>query len=111
MISRILFGITAIYIFHIAVTPAACILCLFVFQMWCYSVMKITPHWLTILLIILSNDVQLHLGPYLQINFNSIAKDNFERVRLIESHNSIFNYDLICIYGTSLNDSVELPET
>ena len=37
--------------------------------------------------------------------------DNFQRVRLIEAHNCIFNYDLISICETSLNDSVELPET
>ena len=41
----------------------------------------------------------------------SLAKDNFQRVRLIEAHNSIFNYDLISICETSLNDSVELPDT
>ena len=44
-------------------------------------------------------------------NLNSLAKDNFQRVRLIEAHNSIFNYDLISICETSLNDSVELPLT
>ena len=44
-------------------------------------------------------------------NVNSLAKDNFQRVRLIEAHNSIFNYNLISICETSLNDSVELPET
>ena len=75
------------------------------------------PNWLTILLIILSNDVQLNPGPspqnfnFMTWNVNSIAKDNFERVGLIEAHNSIFNYDLISLCETSLNDSVELPET
>ena len=50
-------------------------------------------------------------------NVNSLAKDNFQRVRnfkrvrLIEAHNAIFNYDLISIYETSLNDTVEIPET
>ena len=44
-------------------------------------------------------------------NLNSLAKDNFQRIRLIEAHNSIFNYDLISICETSLNDSVELPST
>ena len=43
-------------------------------------------------------------------NFNSIAKDDFQRVRLIETHNSIFNYDLISICETSLNDSIKLPD-
>ena len=42
-------------------------------------------------------------------NVNSLAKDNFQR--LIKAHNSIFNYDLISICETSLNDTVELPET
>ena len=43
-------------------------------------------------------------------NLNSLAKDNFQRVCLIEAQNTFFNYDLISIYETSLNDSVELPE-
>ena len=42
---------------------------------------------------------------------NSLGKDNFQRVLLIEAHNSTFNYDLISICETSLNDSVELPDT
>ena len=42
-------------------------------------------------------------------NVNTIAKDNFQRVHLIEAHNSIFNYDLISICETSLNDSIKLP--
>ena len=44
-------------------------------------------------------------------NLNSIAKDNYHRVSLIEAQNSIFYYDLISICETCLNDSVELPET
>ena len=77
--------------------------------------MKITPNWLTILLIILSNDVQLNPGPspqsfnFMTWNVNSIAKDNFECVGLIEALNSIFNYDLISLGET--NEPVELPET
>ena len=43
-------------------------------------------------------------------NVNSIAKDNFQHVRLIEAHNSIFNYDLISICETSLNNSIKLPD-
>ena len=44
-------------------------------------------------------------------NINPLAKENFQRTRLIEAHNSIYNYDLISICETSLNDTVELPET
>ena len=43
-------------------------------------------------------------------NVNSLATDNFQSVRLIEAHNSLFNYDMVSICQTSLNDSVELPE-
>ena len=41
---------------------------------------------------------------------NSLAKENFERVTLIEAHNSIFDYDLISICETSLKDSIEIPD-
>ena len=44
-------------------------------------------------------------------NLNPLAKENCQRVQLIEAHNSIFNYDFISICETSLNDSVELPGT
>ena len=43
-------------------------------------------------------------------NVNSISKDNFHRVRLIEARNSLFNYDLTSICETSLNDSIKLPD-
>ena len=44
-------------------------------------------------------------------NANLSAKDYFERVRFIQAHTSIFNYNIISICETSLNDLVELPET
>ena len=44
-------------------------------------------------------------------NVNSLAKEEFQRVRLIEAHNSTFIYDMISICETSLNDSVVLPES
>ena len=80
---------------------------------------SLVPRWLRIILIILSNEINLNPGPHFQNNLfnfmswnvNSLAKGNFQRVRPIEAHNSIFNYDLISICETSLNDSVELPDT
>ena len=44
------------------------------------------------------------------MEFKPLAKDNFQHVRLIEAHHSIFNYDVIAFCETSLNDSVDLPE-
>ena len=75
--------------------------------------------WYFQLVIYLSNDISKNPGPQFHNNFsnfmswnlNSIAKDNFHRVSLVEAHNSIFQYDVISICETCLNDSVELPET
>ena len=39
-------------------------------------------------------------------NLNSVTTNNFERVHLIEAHNSLFNYDLISICETNLNESL-----
>ena len=119
IITRTIFGSILIYMFALANTPATCTLCLIVFQIWCYSCVTNVANWLSIILIILSNDIHLNPGPQYHNNFftfmswnvNSLAKDDFQRVRLIEAHNSIFNYDMISICETSLNDSVELPET
>ena len=119
IISSVISGTLLFYIFYISVTPATCYLCLIIFHIHCHSCVKRVPHWLPIILIILSNDVHLNPGPQFQSNFfnftswnvNSLAKENFQRVRLIEAHNSIFNYDLISICETSLNDTVELTET
>ena len=117
-LSRILFFITSNYIFYLATTPTAFLLCISVLQNIWQSYSRNCPYWLTILLILLSNDVQLNPGPpnhnnllhFMSWNLNSLAKDNFQRVRLLEAHNSNFNYDLISICETSLNDSVELPD-
>ena len=116
----LLSGDLLLYILRISITPATCNLYLIIFQIWCHSYVKRVSRWLPIILIILSNDVNLNPGPgthsqnnlfnYMSWNV-SLAKDNFQRVRLIEAHNSIFNYDLISICETSLNDSVELPDT
>ena len=98
--------------FTIAVCPAAKIICLFVFQVLCHSYFKIVPTWLSILLILLSHDIHLNPGLGYQNNFlnfmnwnlNSMSKNDFSRVRLIEAHNCVFNYDLISVCETNLND-------
>ena len=77
--------------------------------------------WYFQLVIYLSNDISKNPGPephfqnnffnFMSWNLNSLAKDNFHGVSLIEAHNSFFlNYDLISVSETSLNNSVELPE-
>ena len=90
-----------------------------IFQLWWHSFTIHVSPWLPTILVLLSNDIHLNPEPHFQNSFfnfmlwnlNSLAKDNFQRIRLIESHNSLFNYDLISICESSLNSSVELPET
>ena len=97
IISRFISATLSLYIFSISITPATCTLCLIIFQIWCLSYVKRVPHWLPIILIILSNDVHLNPGPQFQnnsLNFmswnvNSLAMDNFQRIRLIEAHPNI----------------------
>ena len=103
--------------FSIAHTQSCHTLSLLVLQICCHSLRN--NQWLPIILILLANDIQLNPGPtsenellkFMTWNLNSLAKDNFQRLNLIDAHNSIFDYDLISINETSLNDTVELPET
>ena len=84
----------------------------------CSCWVNIRTIWLLPLLIILSHDIQLHHGPhyrncffnFMTWNLNSLVKDNFFRVNLLEAQNSIFNYDLIAVCETNLNDSIEIPD-
>ena len=73
--------------------------------------------WVILLIIILSNDVEKNPGDFTNgffsfcnWNLNSLAKDEFYRVQLLEAHNYIFKYDLISLCETSLNDTVNLPD-
>ena len=72
------------------------------------------PSWIIFSRILLSGDEELNLGDkhftFLNWNLNSLAKDNFGRAQLLEAHNSIFDYDLISICETSLDDTIEIPE-
>ncbi len=65
-------------------------------------------------ILILSHDIHENPGPteyhnsfftFSNWNINTLAKDNFSRVQLLEAHNSLFNYDIISLCETSLNDT------
>ena len=64
-ISRTIFIIISLFMFSVALSQLGC---LFVLQICCHSLNKKEPHWLPILLILLSNDIQLNPGPTLQNN-------------------------------------------
>ena len=122
LVSKTVFIVSSFYMFSIAHSQSCYILSLLVLQICCHSLRNNVPHWLQIIhwlliiLILLLNDIQLNSGPtseneLLKFMTWNLAKDNFQRLNLIEATNSIFDYDLISINETSLNDTVELPET
>ena len=43
-------------------------------------------------------------------NLNTLSKNDFQRVSLLEAHNSIFKYDIISLCETSLNEVTKVPE-
>ena len=101
-----------------AVSPPAHLLSVVITFIVCTRITKKVPPWVPLILILLANDIELNPGPpyhenfftFMNWNLNSIVKNNFERVQLIEAHNSLFNYDLISLCETSLTDSVEVPD-
>ena len=107
------FKLCRLMLFLIAVSPVAHLLSLVIMFILCSYITRDVPTWVSLLLLLLSNDIELHPGPqyfnFMNWNLNSIVKNNFERVQLIEAHNSIFNYDLISLCETSLNESIEIP--
>ena len=118
LLSQLFFHISVILIFSGSIIPVACLLCICIIQIWCYAFIKKNPQWVPLILILLANDIDLNPGPqfqnnlfsFMNWNLNSLAKENFERVTLIEAHNSIFDYDLISLCETSLKDSIEIPD-
>ena len=89
---------------------------------WCDSY-ELSALWLFVLLIMLSSDVHPNPGPrqgssefsngflsFCNWNLNTLSKDNFCRVSLLEAHNTIFKYDIISLCETSLNEETPVPE-
>ena len=107
------------YLFLMAVSPLSHVLSLAITLILCRFITRIIPNWVFLLLLLLANDIEFNPGPHYHDNFfsfmnwnlNSLAKNNFERIKLIEAHNSLFNYDLISLCETCLNDSTEIPDT
>ena len=107
--------------FHISiisVSPESHIFCIFLTDCMCSMLLRNKPIWVPFLLILLSNDVELNPGDhyhenlfsFINWNLNSLPKNNFERVQLLEVHNSLYNYDLISLCETSLSSNNEVPD-
>ena len=88
--------------FHI--NSIVCILYLNLRLQLLFSLWRMLPSWLIFIRLIVANDVEINPGQFSDSffsfcnwNINSIAKDNFQRVELLESHNTIHRYDLIAL--------------
>ena len=79
--------------------------------------------WYFTLHLIISSDVHPNPGPILRNsqfgsgffsfcnwNLNSLSTNEFYRISLLEAHNTNFNYDIISLCETSLNDTIEVDE-
>ena len=113
---RVCSGLLLLSICYFSECQAEHWLCIFIITTLCVMSIKKFPHWIFYLLIILSHDVHENPGPgpnryhnsfftFLNWNINTLAKDDFSRIHLIEAHNSLFNYDIISLCETSLNDT------
>ena len=72
--------------------------------------------WLYILLITLSEDVELNPGPkckaaqtfsICQWNLNSICAHNFEKLSRLRAYVSVRKFDIICLSETYLDSSID----
>ena len=77
----------------------------------CIAFNLLYSQWVISRFILLSGDVELNPGPetlkFCCWNLNSISAHDFLRVSLIEASNSLYNYDLIGIAETHLDDSID----
>ena len=105
-ISLAIFYVCSIQIFINATTPVSHLICIGIYQIICFSIVKPQPHWLSLLLILLANDVDNHRNylSFMNWNLNSLTKNNFERVHLLQAHNVNFSYDIISVCESNLTD-------
>ena len=84
---------------------------------------ELTAFWIFSLVIMMSSDVHPNPGPaitnqnfhsgflsFCNWNLNTLSKDNFYRISLLEAHNTLFKYDIISLCETSLSDEITVPE-
>ena len=76
----------------------------------------ITPTCVCFLKILLSHDIELNPGHFINGFFNFCpwnvnSQSQFSLCTVLEAHTSMYNYDLISLCETSLNDSVDMADT
>ena len=100
---------------HLPYTTGCEIFCIVLLYNLCF-LFKSSSTYLVLLLILLSNDVHQNPGPvqksyftFMNWNCNSLAKGDFDRLKLLETENSLFDYDIISLCETSLNNDITVP--
>ena len=113
---------TIFFIFSNSISQPCHLVALIVLSGITYVSTNSTPSWVLSLLILLANDIEKNPGPhagfknnfftFMNWNCNSIVKDNFARLKHIEAHNSLHNYDIISLCETSLTNetAADIPE-
>ena len=78
--------------------------------------------WIFLMRLVLCPDVHPNPGPgrsnnfaggffsFCNWNLNTLSKEDFTRITLLEAHNTEHNYDIISLCETSLDDNVQVPE-
>ena len=89
---------------------------------FCHYPYEILALWFLLLRLILCPDINPNPGPvhlnnfsggflsFCNWNLNTLSKDEFSRITLLEAHNAEYNYDIISLCETSLSDAVRVPE-
>ena len=92
LLTRTSSTVSCIITFSQSVTPSENLLCILIFQICCHSQTVNVPKWLSLILVLLANDIEVNPGPhekncltFMNWNLNSLVKGNFERVDLIEA--------------------------
>ena len=76
--------------------------------------------WIFSMRLILCPDIHPNPGPtgnnfaggflsFCNWNLNTLSKDDFSRINLLEAHNTEYNYDIISLCETSLDDKADVP--
>ena len=116
-------------LFHISIaniTLGAChrltYLVYLVIVWFCHYPYEILAIWFLILRLILCPDINPNPGPvhpnnfsggflsFCNWNLNTLSKDEFSRITLLEAHNAEYDYDIISLCETSLSDAVQVLE-
>ena len=78
--------------------------------------------WISLIRLALCPDIHPNPGPahsndftggflsFCNWNLNTLSKEDFIRITLLEAHNTEHNYDIISLCETSLNDEIQVPK-